>query len=140
MKTLICSSPIPYRATIITTAMKTKKTLSHSARNNPLYLTAFGKASEEERCAQCCSHSAKILKHARRKLYNTLLETDNGFDRLRGLVRQSPNYSSNLTLNSKKISEASDDEDERYDPINPLFAMPTLEEIDTEMDWNSTVS
>jgi hypothetical protein len=120
--------------------MKIKKRLSRSATNNPLYIAAFGKASEDERSAKYCTPSAKALKHARRKLYNELLQTDKGFDRLQCLFRRSSNRSQGLTVNSKKISEASDDEDEGYDPQKPLFQMRRLEEIDKDMDWNSTVS
>jgi len=120
--------------------MKIKKRLSRSATNNPLYLAAFGKASEDERSAKYCTPSAKALKHARRKLYNELLQTDKGFDRLQGLLRRSSNCSQGLTVKSKKISEASDEEDEEYNPQKPLFQMRRLEEIDKDMDWNSTVS
>jgi len=120
--------------------MKIKKTISQSARSHPLYLAAFGKASEEERCSKCCSRSAKVLKLARRKLYNELLETRRGFERLQGLVRRSPSYSSKLTLNSKKISEACDDEYEGYNPRKPLFHMTPWDEMDTDMDRDSTSS
>lgn len=120
--------------------MKIKKTLSRSATKNPLYLAAFGKASEEERRAKYCTPSAKALKHARRKLYNELLKTDKGFDRLQNLFRRSSNCSQGLTVNSNKISEASDDEDEGYNPQKPSFQMRRLEEIGKDMDWNSTVS
>jgi hypothetical protein len=119
--------------------MKIRKRLSRSATNNPLYLAAFGKASEDEGSAKYCTPSAKALKHARRKLYNELLRTKKGFDRLQCLFRRSSNCSKEWTVDSKKISEASDDEDEGYNPQKPLFQMRRLEEIDNDMDWDSTV-
>ena len=120
--------------------MKIRKTLSRSATKDPLYLAAFGKASEEERSPKYCTPSAKALKHARRKLYNELLQTDKGFGRLQCLVRRSSNCSQGLIVKSKKISEFSDDEDEEYNPQKPLFQMRRLEEIDKDMEWNSTAS
>ena len=79
-----------------------------------------------------------VLKKARRKFFNELLGSEKGFDILRGLVNYAQTYSPKFMGVSKNISLLSDDEDEEYDPRQPLFHMPSLTEIDPDLDGNST--
>jgi hypothetical protein len=90
--------------------------LSHSARMNPLYFTAFGEASQSEERSSCSSEAAHTLKTKRRKLFNKLMDSKKGYERL---VTQASNSLDNIEIKVDvlrkvfgKITEHSDDEEE----------------------------
>jgi len=90
--------------------------LSHSARMNSLYFTAFGEASQSEERGSCSSKAAHTLKTKRRKLFNKLMGSPNGYERLVTQASNSlDNIEKNVDVRTKvfaKITENSDDEEE----------------------------
>jgi hypothetical protein len=90
--------------------------LSHSARMNPLYFTAFGEASQSEERGSCSSEAAHTLKTKRRRLFNNLMESKKGYERL---VTRASNSLDNIAKKADvprkvfgKITEHSDNEEE----------------------------
>lgn len=95
--------------------MTDSTTLSRTAPTNTLYLAAFGDASQSEERGKCSSRAALTLKVKRRKLFNNLVESDEGYERLLTRAATCPDeYRKTLDFTSMvfgKIEEKSDDED-----------------------------
>lgn len=84
---------------------------SRSAHRNPLYFSAFGQASQNEWKTQYCSDAALTLKRRRRALFNKLLRSEGGRERLMQRATVSSTYKSEAGFVAQQIGLDSDEED-----------------------------